>query len=177
MAPPPLLPPLRDHARQCQRDVAIGSKRSPSSSAISAACSAGDTVMALPLSPRLNGAAIGTFDMAKPEARGDRHRRQQMGGIEQPDIEEVAGRSDRGHLSHQGGRRGLGPPGKTLSTAMIGAAASTRGMNPMRKGRSFQAAPTPLRIDFCAISPIFFSRASRSSTSAHRPPPAVSFPS
>ncbi len=46
--------------------VAIGSNRSPSRCAISAACSAGDTVMALPLMPRLKGAAIGTFTWPMP---------------------------------------------------------------------------------------------------------------
>jgi hypothetical protein len=41
--------------------VAMGSKRVALDLAHDAACSAGDTVIALPLRPRLNGATIGTL--------------------------------------------------------------------------------------------------------------------
>jgi len=46
--------------------VTIGSRRSPSISAMMAACSAGDTVMALPLRPRLKGATIGSLTWPSP---------------------------------------------------------------------------------------------------------------
>ncbi len=89
-----------DHAASAFA-VAIGSAGSPSSlSDMIAACSAGDTVMALPFRPRLNDATIGTLTCAEPEARGDGHRRQQMRGIEQADIELVADIRPR-HFAHQ----------------------------------------------------------------------------
>ena len=48
------------------RDDTIGSDRSPSASAVSSACKAGDTVMALPLSARLNGTMNGTRTWPMP---------------------------------------------------------------------------------------------------------------
>ena len=44
----------------------VGSSGSPEIAAMMSACSAGDTVMALPLRPRLNGATIGTLTCPSP---------------------------------------------------------------------------------------------------------------
>ena len=71
------------------------------------------------------------FDVPKPEARGDRDRRQQMRGVEQADIELVAHIRPR-HLPYQLDIEALGSAANPLSTATISAVASASGMNPIR---------------------------------------------
>jgi len=66
--------------------------------------------------------------MADAKARGDRDRRQQMGGIEQTDIELVANIRPRDFPNQRDVKAFCG--GNPLSTATISAAASTNGMKP-----------------------------------------------
>ena len=118
-----------------------------------AACSAGDTVIALPLMPRLKGATIGTLTWPMPEARGDRDRRQQMRGVEQADIELVADVRPR-HFPHQ---RDVEPlvRGKSLVDGDDQRGGIDQRNEPDVKRRAHFSSSDAVRID-CAISPIFF---------------------
>jgi hypothetical protein len=112
--------------------VAIGSKRSPSISCMSAACSAGETVMALPLMPRLNGAAIGTLTWPSPRLEAIATGASKCAASNRPIL------SLSRTFDHDTSRtRVMSSPSAAanpLSTATINAAASTSGMKPMRRG-------------------------------------------
>ena len=93
------------------------------------------------------------LDVAEPEARGDRDRRQQMRGVEQADIELVADVRPR-HFAHQGDVEPFGR-GKTL----IDGDDQRRGVDQRNEADVKRCAhfsnSDAVRID-CAISPIFF---------------------
>ena len=86
--------------RASARAETLGSARSPSANSVSAAYRRGDTVMALPLSAEIERRDDRHAHMADAKAGGDRHRREQMRGVEQADIELVAHIRPR-HFAHQ----------------------------------------------------------------------------
>ena len=93
------------------------------------------------------------LDVSEAEAGGDRHRRQQMGGVEHADIELVADIGPR-HLPHQrhiepfGGRKAL-VDGDDQRGGI-----DQRDETDMQRCTHFNSSEA-VRID-CAISPIFF---------------------
>src|ERR1700751_1618898 len=115
--------------RASARAVAIGSKRPPSSSAMIAACSAGETVMALPLMPRLKGATIGTLTWPTPRLEAMATGANRCAASKRPMF------SLSRTFDHDTSRtRVTSRPSAAvnpLSTATMRAAASTSGMKPM----------------------------------------------
>ena len=93
------------------------------------------------------------LDVTKPEARGDRDRRQQMRGVEQADIELVADVRPR-HFPHQRDVEPFGG-GKTLVDGddQRGGVDQRNEADMQRCGHFSNS--DAVRID-CAISPIFF---------------------
>ena len=118
-----------------------------------AACSAGDTVIALPLRPRLNGATIGTLTCPSPRLEAIATGASRCAASNRPIL------SLSRTLDHDTSRTSVtsspSAAAKPLSTATISAAASTSGMKPMRSGVGHFSSSDAVRID-CAISPIFF---------------------
>ena len=133
--------------------VAIGSKRSPSISSMIAACSAGDTVMALPLSPRLNGATIGTLTWPSPRLEAIATGASRCAASNRPILS--LSRTFDHDTSRTSVTSSPSAAANPLSTATISAAASTSGMKPMCSGVGHFSNSDAVRID-CAISPIFF---------------------
>ncbi len=130
-----------------------GSNRSPSISAMIAACSAGDTVIALPLRPRLKGATIGTLTWPRPRLEAIATGASRCAASNRPIL------SLSRTFDHETSRTSVtsspSAAANPLSTATISAAASTSGMKPMRSGVPHFRISDAVRID-CAISPIFF---------------------
>ena len=125
-----------------------------------AACSAGDTVIALPFRPRLNGATIGTFTWPRPRLEAIATGASRCAASNRPRF------SLSRTFDHDTSRCSVtsrpSSRAKPLSTATSSAAASTSGMNPIRNGisepdlsvRHFSSSDAVM-ID-CAISAIFF---------------------
>src|SRR6266852_2168939 len=113
--------------------VAIGSNGSPDMSFMMSACSAGDTVIALPLRPRLKGAAIGTLICPSPRLEAIATGASRCAASNRPILS--LSRTFDHDTSRTSATSSPSAAANPLSTATIRAAASASGMKPMRSGQ------------------------------------------
>ena len=117
----------------------------------SAACSAGDTVMALPFIPRPNGATIGTFMWPRPRLDAIATGAIRCAASNKPMLS--LSRTFDHETSRTSSTSRPSAAQKPLSTAISSAAASASGMNPMRSVAHLNSSAAVMTD--CATSAIF----------------------